>query len=163
MFCLFRNQYWMKLITMLMFMTSKIWHFGLIIHDFTEPLFILGVLKLLFFLTFFRIKISMLPSLLRSPGTASASHLNQRILVTSPLSSAQQTPVSAYHRTPVLRSPVSPYIQSPFARPTLSASPGSSLSNSPATYSGAVSSSPSSHRVIVNLLCKYFPNIFNLN
>ncbi|KAM7491571.1 hypothetical protein LguiA_034492 [Lonicera macranthoides] len=92
-----------------------------------------------------KIKINMLPSLLKSPGAA--SHLNRRILVTSPLSSAQQTPVSAYHRTPVLRSPVSPYIQSPFVRPTLSASPGSSLSNSPATYSGVVSSSPSSHRV----------------
>ncbi|KAI9159845.1 hypothetical protein LWI28_002433 [Acer negundo] len=89
-----------------------------------------------------KIKINMLPShRSSSPGAAFASRQ------WSPLSSYNRTPLSSCNYTPVLRSPVSPYIQSPFIRPTLSASPGKAMSNSPAKFSGTAVYSPSSQRV----------------
>ncbi|KAK3220211.1 hypothetical protein Dsin_014181 [Dipteronia sinensis] len=88
-----------------------------------------------------KIKINMLPShRSSSPGAAFASRQ------WSPLSSYNRTPLSSCN-TPVLRSPVSPYIQSPFIRPTLSASPGKAMPNSPAKFSGTAVYSPSSQRV----------------
>ncbi|XP_027171687.1 DUF21 domain-containing protein At5g52790-like [Coffea eugenioides] len=80
-----------------------------------------------------KIKINMLPGkkyFLRSPGAASASNVNRKTPMVSPLSSAHQTPIS-YHHTPLLRSPISPYTPSPCARPTLYASPGKFTMNSP--------------------------------
>ncbi|KAK0596106.1 hypothetical protein LWI29_012894 [Acer saccharum] len=89
----------------------------------------------------FRIKINMLPShRSSSPGAAFASRQ------WSPLSSYNRTPLSSCNYTPVLRSPVSPYIQSPFIRPTLSASPGKAVPNSPAKFSGTAVYSPSLQR-----------------
>ncbi|KAK4837438.1 hypothetical protein QYF36_005500 [Acer negundo] len=91
----------------------------------------------------YRIKINMLPShRSSSPGAAFASRQ------WSPLSSYKRTPLSSCNYTPVLRSPVSPYIQSPFIRPTLSASPGKAMPNSPAKFSGNAVYSPSSQRVM---------------
>ncbi|KAK1575752.1 hypothetical protein Q3G72_008004 [Acer saccharum] len=76
-----------------------------------------------------------------SPGAAFASRQ------WSPLSSYNRTPLSSCNYTSVLRSPVSPYIRSPFIRPTLSASPGKAVPNSPAKFSGTAVYSPSSQRV----------------
>ncbi|KAK0598434.1 hypothetical protein LWI29_034687 [Acer saccharum] len=90
-----------------------------------------------------KIKINMLPShRSSSPGAAFASRQ------CSPLSSYNRTPLSSCYYTPVLRSPVSPFIQSPFIRPTLSASPGKAMPNSPAKFSGTAVYSPSSQRVM---------------
>ncbi|KAJ9679549.1 hypothetical protein PVL29_021461 [Vitis rotundifolia] len=89
-----------------------------------------------------KIKINMLPSRRsssRSPAVALASHLHWRSPVASPLSSCGHTPV--------LDSPVSPYVHPSFIRPTLSASPGISMPNSPAGLAGPIRSSPSPHRV----------------
>ncbi|CBI22641.3 hypothetical protein VitviT2T_025152 [Vitis vinifera] len=89
-----------------------------------------------------KIKINMLPSRRsssRSPAVALASHLHWRSPVASPLSSCGHTPV--------LDSPVSPYVYPSFIRPTLSASPGISMPNSPAGLAGPIRSSPSPHRV----------------
>ncbi|KAH7557698.1 hypothetical protein JRO89_XS11G0205000 [Xanthoceras sorbifolium] len=90
-----------------------------------------------------KIKINMLPSQRSSsPGAAVASRQ------WSPLSSYNRTPLSSCNYTPaVLRSPVLPCIQSPFIRPTLSASPGKAMPNSPAKFSGTAVYSPSSQQV----------------
>lgn len=89
-------------------------------------------------------KINILPSSLRS-GAASASHLDWKTLVSSPLpSSPSHTPDSSHHQISALSSPISPFIQSPFTKPTLYASPRNSTPNSPL---GPISSSPSSYRV----------------
>ncbi|KAL5746420.1 hypothetical protein ACOSP7_027566 [Xanthoceras sorbifolium] len=90
-----------------------------------------------------KIKINMLPSQRSSsPGAAFASRQ------WSPLSSYNRTPLSLCNYTPaVLRSPVLPCVQSPFIRPTLSASPGKAMPNSPAKFSGTAVYSPSSQQV----------------
>ncbi|KAH7864340.1 hypothetical protein Vadar_028517 [Vaccinium darrowii] len=83
-----------------------------------------------------RIKIDLLPSRRsssRSPGAASATGIHWRTPEPSPLSSY----------TPILRSPLSPYIQPPLVRPTLYASPGKFIPNSPSGYMRPVLSSPS--------------------
>ncbi|KAG8652958.1 hypothetical protein MANES_06G153200v8 [Manihot esculenta] len=93
-----------------------------------------------------KIKINMLDwrrsPVMRSPVAASASNFQWRTHVASPVSSYHQSPLSSCNHTPILQSPIPPYVRSPLARPTLSASPGKSVPNSPvANYS------PSSHRV----------------
>ncbi|KAJ9164230.1 hypothetical protein P3X46_023832 [Hevea brasiliensis] len=93
-----------------------------------------------------KIKINMLDwrrsPLKRSPIAASASHIQWRTPVASPVSSYHQSPLPSCNHTPILHSPIPPYVCSPLARPTLSASPGKSVPNSPAAHY-----SPSSHRV----------------
>ncbi|PWA93032.1 hypothetical protein CTI12_AA075800 [Artemisia annua] len=89
-------------------------------------------------------KINILPSSLRS-GAASASHLDWKTLVSSPIhSSPSHAPKSSRNQTSPLSSPISPFMQSPFKKPTLYASPTKSTPNSPM---GPISSSPSSYRV----------------
>ncbi|XP_071711663.1 DUF21 domain-containing protein At5g52790 [Rutidosis leptorrhynchoides] len=89
-------------------------------------------------------KINILPSSLRS-GAASASHLDWKTLVSSPLhSSPSDTPISSHNHKSVLSSPISPFIRSPFRKPTLYASPTKSTPNSPM---GPISSTPSPYRV----------------
>ncbi|KAI3751100.1 hypothetical protein L2E82_22146 [Cichorium intybus] len=80
-------------------------------------------------------KINMLPSTLRS-GAASASNLDWKTFVSSPISS--------HNQTSAISSPISPFIQSPFKKPTSYNSPTKSTPNSPM---GHVSSSPSSYKV----------------
>ncbi|GJZ28962.1 DUF21 domain-containing protein [Tanacetum coccineum] len=88
-------------------------------------------------------KINILPSSLRS-GAASASHLDWKTLVSSPIhSSPSHTPISSHHQNSARSSPISPF-QSPLKKPTLYASPTKSTPNSPL---GPIGSSPSSHRV----------------
>ncbi|KAL0400686.1 UNVERIFIED_CONTAM: DUF21 domain-containing protein [Sesamum latifolium] len=80
-----------------------------------------------------KIKINLLPSVKlssKSPGKESASQLNWKSPNASPYSSSHQTPIS-YQQSATMRSPLSPYSQSPITRPSLSASPGNSSSNSP--------------------------------
>ncbi|KAF2315562.1 hypothetical protein GH714_040070 [Hevea brasiliensis] len=93
-----------------------------------------------------KIKINMLDwrrsPLKRSPIAASASHIQWRTPVASPVSSYHQSPLPSCNHTPILHSPIPPYVCSPLARPTLSASPGKSVPNSPAAHY-----SPSSHRL----------------
>ncbi|XP_059429675.1 DUF21 domain-containing protein At5g52790-like [Corylus avellana] len=72
-----------------------------------------------------------------SPRRSSASHPCWRTPEPSPLSSY----------THILRSPIAPYVQTPLVRPTLYASPGRSIPNSPARSAVRVHSSPSSHQV----------------
>lgn len=88
----------------------------------------------------------------RSPAVALASHLHWRSPVASPLSSCGHTPV--------LDSPVSPYVHPSFIRPTLSASPGISMPNSPAGLAGPIRSSPSPHRVLQNFLFRQYLQIY---
>jgi hypothetical protein len=76
----------------------------------------------------------------RSPRRSSASYPYWRTPEPSPLSSY----------THILRSPIAPYVQTPLVRPTIYASPGRSIPNSPAGSAGRVHSSPSSHRVCHN-------------
>ncbi|KAJ9545873.1 hypothetical protein OSB04_025580 [Centaurea solstitialis] len=102
-------------------------------------------------------KINILPSSKRS-GAASASHLDWKNLVASPLaSSPSHTPDSSHHQISALSSPISPFIQSPFTKPTLHASPRKSTPSSPL---GPISSSPSSykvsHRCLYHQLVTYY-------
>jgi hypothetical protein len=75
-----------------------------------------------------------------SPRRSSASHPYWRTPEPSPLSSY----------THILHSPIAPYVRTPLVRPTLYASPGRSIPNSPARSAGRVHSSPSSHQVCHN-------------
>ncbi|XP_056160265.1 DUF21 domain-containing protein At2g14520-like [Syzygium oleosum] len=93
-----------------------------------------------------KISISMGPSRLslsRSPGAASASQINWRTPVMSPVSSYHPTPVSSCNHTPILRSPITAWSQSPFIRPTLCNSPGDSRPITPSRHSGLFPTSPS--------------------
>ncbi|XP_030530602.1 DUF21 domain-containing protein At2g14520-like [Rhodamnia argentea] len=98
-----------------------------------------------------KISISMVPSrtsLSRSPGAASASQINLRTPVMSPVSSYHPTPVSSCNHTPILHSPITAWSQSPFIRPTLCNSPGDSMPITPSRHSGLfpTSSSPGSKK-----------------
>ncbi|KAL0318086.1 UNVERIFIED_CONTAM: DUF21 domain-containing protein [Sesamum angustifolium] len=96
-----------------------------------------------------KIKINLLPSVKlssKSPGKESASHLNWKSPNASPYSSSHQTPIS-YHQSATMHSPLSPYSQSPITRPSLSASPGNSSSNSPAGIMRPHYGSPSTYQV----------------
>ncbi|XP_056160274.1 DUF21 domain-containing protein At5g52790-like [Syzygium oleosum] len=93
-----------------------------------------------------KINISMVPtrtSLSRSPGAASASQINWRTPVMSPVSSYHPTPVSSCNHTPILRSPITAWSQSPFVRPTLCNSPGDSMPKTPSRHSGLFPTPPS--------------------
>ncbi|XP_011076099.2 DUF21 domain-containing protein At5g52790-like isoform X1 [Sesamum indicum] len=96
-----------------------------------------------------KIKINLLPSVKlssKSPGKESASHINWKTPNASPYSSSHQTPIS-YHQSATMRSPLSPYSQSPITRPSLSASPGNSSSNSPGGITYHHYGSPSTYQV----------------
>lgn len=82
----------------------------------------------------------------KSPGKESASHINWKTPNASPYSSSHQTPIS-YHQSATMRSPLSPYSQSPITRPSLSASPGNSSSNSPGGITYHHYGSPSTYQV----------------
>ncbi|KAF8008740.1 hypothetical protein BT93_K2404 [Corymbia citriodora subsp. variegata] len=93
-----------------------------------------------------KISISMVPSrmsLSRSPGAASASQINWRTPIMSPVSSYHPTPVSSCNHTPILRSPITAWSQSPFIRPTLCNSPGDPRPTTPSRHSGIFPTSPS--------------------
>lgn len=93
-----------------------------------------------------KISIRMVPSrtsLSRSPGAASASQINWRTPIMSPVSSYHPTPVSSCNHTPILRSPIAAWSQSPFIRPTLCNSPGDPIPKTPSRHSGLVPTSPS--------------------
>ncbi|XP_021279479.1 DUF21 domain-containing protein At5g52790 [Herrania umbratica] len=93
-----------------------------------------------------RITINMQPSRrspLRSPRAATASHLHWRSPTVSPISSCHGSPLSSKPHSPA---PVAPYVQSPLSKPTLCASPGKPITNSPSKVSGAAQYSPSPHQ-----------------
>ncbi|OVA16959.1 CBS domain [Macleaya cordata] len=86
-----------------------------------------------------KIKINMIPPRKSSPNSPSAVslyHFQKRTPLASPL--------SPYHHTSILHSPVSPYTQSQVPRPSLSSSPGKSLTASPGEFMSPGRNSPAS-------------------